>query len=109
MSKYDQTILIFNPTDGIVRHAISSGRLSHQNLDKIFAEFRKIYNENRKLSINVLEDVLKLILYDMLLNNNDMTKCQTLSPELKASIVKYWCEVHLRYHLRNNQASQEWI
>ena len=99
---------VFTPNDGIVRHAISSGRLSHQNLDKIFAEFRKIYNENRKLSINVLEDVLKLILYNMI-DNNSINLCQTLSPELKASIVKYWCEVHLRYHLRNNQASQEWV
>jgi len=109
MSKYDQTILILNPTDGIVSDALSSQLISHKKLKLIFAEFRKIYNENRKLSINVLEDVLKLILYDMLLNNNDMTKCQTLSPELKASIVKYWCEVHLRNHLRNNQASQEWV
>ena len=95
-------LTVFTPNDGIVSDALSSGLLSHQNLEKIFAEFRKIYNENRKLSINVLEDVLKLILYDMLLNNNDMNPCQTLSPELKASIVKYWCEVHLRYHLRNN-------
>ena len=102
MSKYDQTILIFNPTDGIVRDALSSRLLSHKNLELIFAYFRKIYNEHQKLEINVSEYDMKLILLYNMIDNNSMNLCQTLSPELKASIVKYWCEVHLRYHLRNN-------
>ena len=103
-------LTVFTSDDGIVRGALSSGRLSHKKLELIFAYFRKIYNDRQKLKINVDEcKMKKILLHDMLVNNNSMNPCQTLSPELKASVVKYWCEVHLRYHLRNNQASQEWI